>query len=111
MSTNTRTATFVARKDGNGEGRVYRCVPPMPAHDYGAEDGHGRSDCTGARPCFLTEYVWVSAAHVVFSGPETYIFPCNAEGEVTNWGELPGSFKGDLDHEEALRGAGYEVIA
>jgi hypothetical protein len=56
------------------------------------------------------EYVLVSAANVMFSGPETYIFPANKEGEVIEWGELPGSFRGGLDMEEALNNAGYEVI-
>ena len=57
-----------------------------------------------------TGYVVVSAVAVPYGGgPETYIFACNAEGEIDDWGELPGSFKGDLDHEKALRGAGYTV--
>lgn len=55
--------------------------------------------------------------HVVVSGidnrwgAETYIFPADSSGEITSWGELEGSFKGSIDHAEALRGAGYEVAA
>ena len=30
-------------------------------------------------------------------------------GNVLDWGELPGSFQGYVDHEEALNCAGYEV--
>jgi hypothetical protein len=55
------------------------------------------------------EYVVVSAVDVPFSGPETYIFGADENGGITDWMELPGSFRGDLDHEEALKGAGYTV--
>ena len=58
-----------------------------------------------------TEYVRVSAASVMFSGPETYIFASDADGEVTDWAELDGSYRGGLDHEEALRVAGYKVVS
>lgn len=45
----------------------------------------------------------------MFSGPETYIFPANEDGKVVHWAELEGSFRGGLDHERALRNAGFEV--
>ncbi|QOI66975.1 hypothetical protein SEA_GARDENSTATE_63 [Microbacterium phage GardenState] len=54
-------------------------------------------------------------AHVVvsgvfaYSGPETYIFPADEEGNVLDWMELPGSFQGDIDHERALRDAGFTI--
>lgn len=103
------TATHVMEASwGAGEAHVYRCEPPMPIHDFDAED-HDIVDCSSESGCPTTEYVWVSAANVMYSGPETYIFACDHEGRVTNWGELPGSFKGDLDHERALTGAGYTV--
>lgn len=56
------------------------------------------------------EYVVVSAVIGFFSGTETYIFPSNKDGDITSWGELYGSYKGGLSHEEALNNAGYEVI-
>ena len=56
-----------------------------------------------------TKYVLVSAVNVMFSGPETYIFPCDKEGNVLNWGELDGSMRRTLDHEKALRNMGYEL--
>ena len=58
--------------------------------------------------------VVVSANNVMFSGPETYIFPAEKRGdvyEISDWGELDGSYRGGLDHAEALRLAGYEVVA
>lgn len=51
-------------------------------------------------------FVVVSAVEV-FGMPETYIFEANYSGEITNWCELEGSFKGDLDHEKALNNFGY----
>lgn len=57
-----------------------------------------------------TLFVIVSAAVPPFSEPETYIFPAYESGEIANWGELTGSFKGGLDHVQALAGAGYEVM-
>lgn len=54
-------------------------------------------------------YVVVSANTVPYSGPETYIFPSTDGGEVTDWLELEGSYRGGLDHAAALGNAGYTV--
>lgn len=84
---NNKTATFVKKLKGfNGDARLYRMEPP---HE-------------GA------EYVVVSAVIAPFSGPETYIFAADADGEVTSWSEMDGSFRGGLSHTEALSGAGYD---
>jgi hypothetical protein len=88
-------AEFVKQKNGTGDGRVYRLDPPL------ISEWDERSN--------PVEYVWVSATNVPYSGPETYIFPCDKKGNVLTWGELEGSYRGGLDHEEALAGAGYEV--
>lgn len=61
-------------------------------------------------PLENNSYVVVSAVIAMFSGPETYIFASNAEGKVNDWGELDGSFKGELNHEKALRMAGYDTL-
>jgi hypothetical protein len=88
-----KKATFVKNIEGwTADAKLYK-VTPSVEHREGE----------------LTAYVIVSAAVVPFSGPETYIFPANEDGDVLNWGELDGSYRGGLDHEEALRGAGYEV--
>lgn len=60
-------------------------------------------------PAKTTEYVVVSAVFASFAGPETYIFPADKNGEVVDWCELDGSYKGGLNHEKALANAGYEV--
>lgn len=78
---------------GTGEMRLYKLDPPM-----GGEYVDGP-----------IEYVVVSATVAMMVGPETYIFPADAEGKITDWGELDGSFRGSLDHDRALANAGYEV--
>lgn len=62
-----------------------------------------------SKPLEGHKYVVVSAANVVFSGPETYIFGANAKGEVTDWIDLEGSYRGGFSHEKALSNAGYTV--
>lgn len=84
-----KTAKLVKNLKGyTGKAKLYRVSPPL--------DGH--------------RLVVVSATIAPFTGPETYIFPANKDGEVTNWGELTGSYRGGLSHEKALREAGYEVV-
>ena len=40
---------------------------------------------------------------------ETYIFGADKNGEVLDWGELPGSECDVYSHEKALNNVGYEV--
>ena len=90
----------VRPRDFNGDARVYDLDPPISWRDREAETQH------------VARYVIVSAADAL-SGPETYIFPAepaNGSFEVADWCELPGSFRGYFDHDEALRGAGYAVV-
>ncbi len=60
-------------------------------------------------PLAGNNYVIVSGANVMFSGPETYIFPATPEGEFINMEELDGSYRGGIDHYKALVGAGYSL--
>lgn len=84
-----KEATFIKSRQ-SGAGAVWR-------HYVLAEplDGHS--------------YVIVSATVVPHSGPETYIFGADESGEVVDWMELDGSFRGECDHEQALANAGYSV--
>ena len=50
-----------------------------------------------------TEFVVVSAATDQLSGPETFIFPADGDGKVLAWQELPGSFRGELNFDKAIR--------
>jgi len=67
--------------------KLYRMSPPHHGHEH-----------------------VVSSAVIVFGHPETYLFGSDADGTITHWGELDGSLKGTLDHEEAIREAGYVVV-
>ena len=88
----TGRATLIRALSGfRGEAALYRLDPPMD------RDGHP------------VEWAVVSAAVVPYSGPETYIFEADSTGAVVDWGELPGSSKGTLQHAEALDEAGYTV--
>ncbi len=92
------TVTFVKDlEDFTGDARLYKCDPPMVIH--------GRYD----EPDGETEYVIASATIAFDTGPETYLFPANSDGEVTGWSELEGSYKGGMNHGKALGGAGYTV--
>ena len=85
----TKTATLVKKLSGTwaGEARLYQLSEPLETY----------------------EFVIVSATVVIYCGPETYIFGADPDGNIADWGELCGSFQGGLDHERALRNAGYEV--
>jgi len=99
--------------------QVYRRLTAAPTRAYLLRE---RSNSTALQKTYRlhwpliswdndpAEYVVVSAASVMYSGPETYVFKSDAEGEVLNWGELGGSFQGDLDHERALAEAGYVEV-
>lgn len=96
----SKTARELKRLEGwQGDARVFELSEPV-AYDYDWNTDEYKSS---------TKFVVVSAASVMFSGAETYIFACDENGEVLNWMELEGSFKGGLDHERALQGAGFEV--
>jgi hypothetical protein len=89
-------ATFIrpVNADSRACQRLYEVHPPV---SFGYEETAG-----------TTSFVVVSAVYVLGT-PETYIFAADERGEIIDWCELSGSFRGALDHEAALRGAGYEV--
>lgn len=98
MTATRKTATYVRDLEGfAGTAKLYRVEPPATWGTWSEPDENS------------TDYLVVSAAVVPYSGPETYIFPGNEAGEVVSWGELDGSYRGGLDHDAALTGAGYEV--
>lgn len=90
----------IKNKNWQGDARLYKLSEPIPYGDCLWDDEAEEQK---------TEFVVVSANTVMYSGPETYIFPTNEDGEVLSWLELSGSFRGGLDHAKALKGAGYEV--
>jgi hypothetical protein len=88
-------ATLIKKlEDFRGEAGLYKMEPPLERH----------------------EYVVVSAVTVpsyrdepLIENTETYIFPANESGEVTDWIELRGSLRDTLSHRDALTAAGYEL--
>jgi hypothetical protein len=82
-----KRARYVRSLEWRGDARLYKLSPPM------------RADM----------YVVVSAVDASYSGPETYIFGSNKDGECPSMLELPGSFKGGKDHALALARAGYAL--
>lgn len=77
----------------------------VAGYDYGDDDSDEFVAIT-----HTYEYVIVSAVVVDYSGPETYIFPADSDGKALDMLELPGSYRGDLNHAQALANAGYSVI-
>jgi|TARA_E500000331_G_scaffold348370_1_gene389881 hypothetical protein len=60
------------------------------------------------------EYVVVSAAKDARNDygqvvGETFIFGSDESGRVKSFLELPGSYRGGLDHQKALNDAGYDI--
>lgn len=77
-------------EDYKGHAALYRCEPPL--------DGH--------------EYVVVSKVNNMTYGfriHETYAFPADESGEVTDWEELDCSRRGEHSHADVLANAGYTV--
>ena len=100
-------ATFIKeQRSGSGaHQKVYRCEPGGALPEFVVVSAVNAS----ATP-------WDSMANMFGSGninygpgDETFIFESDADGNVSSWSELDGSFKGAQDHEQALRKAGYEV--
>ncbi|MGG5810883.1 hypothetical protein [Falsiroseomonas sp. CW058] len=81
-------ATHVADVPGyRGSASLYRLAPPLEGH----------------------EHVVVSAAVVLFVGPETVVVPADTSGCVLHATRLPGSTEGTLSHADALFMAGYRI--
>lgn len=69
------TATEVKKLDGfAGDARLFRLSEPV-TYDYNYDTKQDEKS---------TEFVIVSAVNAMFTGPETYIFPANEQGEVVN---------------------------
>lgn len=86
------TATFIkdlGSSAGGAHQKLYKLDPPLPipADEY---------------PENSAAYIVVSAAYAMFSGPETYIFASDENGNITSFSELEGSYRGGLDHQQAI---------
>jgi len=84
-----KTATFVKDIYDNErvEKKLYKCNPPMEDYDY----------------------VIVSAGRSAGEA-ETFIFGSNKRGKMLSYDELQGSITGTINHDKALRKAGYKPV-
>lgn len=82
--------------------RVYSLTVPLKGYEEYDDEGNAL-----VRKHHM---VMLSQLCAPFSGWETYIFPVDENGEVTDWGELPGSYRGYINHEELLKSLGYTVV-
>ncbi len=90
MTDQIKTATFIKdMASRTATQKLYRMDPPHEGHEYVA--------ASGVQSAFDTMM------------PETYLFGADADGKITSYSELDGSFRGSVDHEEAIREAGYKV--
>lgn len=89
------------RSASGADWRAYELDPPLKTTRW---DGDSNTEVD-----VEVKYVVVSAVVAMFSGPETFIFPGDADGKIVDWGELDGSFRGGLDHERALSNIGYKI--
>lgn len=68
-----------------------------------------RHNWDDGEPTEFTDHVVTSAAITSLAGPETYVFPADQDGNILDWGEIAGSFRGGLDHHEAIRRSGWSI--
>lgn len=92
-----------------------KLLKEFPPNENGAVQKHYECDDGGPLPkhVIVSAVVAKGTAFDIFDdkygpGAETFIFAADEKGNVTRWVELRGSFKGELDHDKALRNAGYE---
>ena len=53
--------------------------------------------------CEVTTRFIITSKVIAYSGPETYIFPSDPEGDPLSMLEMPGSMKGVVSHEESIK--------
>jgi len=96
-----KTAKFIkSLPDWSGNAALYELNAPI---------GQKRYNDDGELIDLAHQYVVVSEASDIISGPETYIFGATETGQVVNYAELGGSRRGSYTHEDVLRALGYEL--
>jgi hypothetical protein len=87
-------------EEARGDMELWKVDPPVK---YCVYNTRTRKDVE-----HKTSYVVVSAVVAPFSGSETYIFPADRDGNVIDWGELPGSSRGTMDHKEVIMNINHQ---
>ena len=77
---------------------IYKLEPPLKYEEFTGGDWSEQE----------TEYILISSSSMC--GMETYIFPADRSGVVTDWGELNGSVKGYVQAEDILESIGYTLV-
>ena len=44
-----------------------------------------------------------------YTGPETYMFGADENGDIISWEELSGSYRGGLEHRSCFHNIGYDI--
>jgi hypothetical protein len=55
------------------------------------------------------KYVITSTSDNMITGQETYMFAADEKGNIIDWGELEGSYRGSLDHKKCFENIGYSI--
>lgn len=98
MEQTKKVAEFIrSLKRYRGGAGLYKLTPPL---GIPCKENESQGE---------TEFVVVAGIVTPCDGPETSIFPAKADGEITSWNELEGSFQGEIDHGKALAKAGYTM--
>ena len=104
--------------EGKGKAALIRVLPPGKGTGKSMSKGLYRLDppiswserVDDLEILHMTNYVVVSAIVATYSGPETYIFPSDADGKILDHGGLDGSMNGTLDPVRVLEAAGYKIV-
>jgi hypothetical protein len=59
----------------------------------------------------ISGHKWIvtSAKNLPFTGPETYMFGADENGNIVDWSELEGSCRGTLEHKVCFQNIGYNI--
>lgn len=97
-----KRATYMGIKGGlEADQRVFMMDPPLDGNEF---------VCVSATTMNKIARLANSYGVNLKLEPETYIFACDAAGFITNYGELEGSYRGGMNHAQALMNAGYEIV-
>lgn len=103
---NIKTATLVQDNlpGYKGHAALFKLSPPLESTQWDLD--------TDKEVTLKHEYVVLSSVAAAFDhgNSETFIFPADTKGKVTDWGELPGSQRGTMNHNYILHSKGYQVV-
>ena len=119
IDTVTKTATPIAHRQKskhNGDEQVmYRCDPPYCGNEYIVSSAitlgtEMQSIDQAFRMLGQTMGMDPGDPRMDHRTEETYLFACDEDGKIQDYGQLPGSLKDVRDVEEPLKRAGYHIV-